>query len=86
MDYRITLDRPWRCRHVHGGELKPGTYAVPGEIAPHLAELAIAQGMARRLEIEKPADPAPLKKRGRRKGAAPHNKLAHVTDNKAGLV
>lgn len=92
MDYQIQTERPWRYRHPKNGfsVLDPGVYNVPHDLPANLAELALAQGVARKMTP--PAAPAPVKpvetiaegprKRGRRKGKAPENKALDAPENK----
>lgn len=97
MTYQITTERPWPYRHPKKGRavLTPGVYAVPEQLPYEVAELAVAQGVAKRsvLQIDLPphvinavdaiTDAMTKKRRGRpRKTPAPDNKALHVAENK----
>lgn len=97
MHYQLIIRAPWPHRDPKRGRqvLPAGTYEVPDQLSPALAELAIAQGMGRKipppappLELP-PAPPAlakPKRRYRRRKGAAPENKLARPADHNKALV
>jgi hypothetical protein len=83
-------------------ELAPGQYLIPNQLPLDIAERAVDQGMATlqaiperppapRPQISAPPPPetpeTPAKRgRGRRKGPAPENKIAHAPEDKTTLV
>jgi hypothetical protein len=96
LNFQIITSRHWRYRHPKKGwsVLEPGAYLVPEHLPTEVAELAITQGMAKRVSAPKVDLPprvinavetitnAVVKRRGRPKKAAPENKALHVAENK----
>lgn len=81
MAYRIELLQSLR---VAGQLYHTGIYRVPRDLPEAIAERALANGSARK--IDPPAKPKvePQATRGfRRKGPAPENKIQSVAENKS---
>jgi hypothetical protein len=53
MDYRLQFAKPWPYRDPKHGRttLPAGIYAVPGDLPHVVAERALAEGVARRIEV-----------------------------------
>ena len=82
---KIRLLKSWRPGgwHPHGYTLlfHPSLYRVPEDISAELAERAVAEGVAERIEVDKAAEaepsppPPPHKAKPHLKAGAPENKV-----------
>ena len=79
---KILMHRIWRYnRHRF---LMPGPYRVPQDISPELAERAVAEGFADKIQDPKSANPAkPVGAEAVEEERAPRRRKGPAPDNKA---
>lgn len=82
MDFRLKFAKAWPYRDPKRGRttLAPGTYAVPEALSHAVAERALAEGVAKRIDTPRPSAAVVQRKAPVRKkkalGPAPENKSA----------